>query len=328
MGEQGTQFGRVPAERLRAGALRAMAGGAPKVYLALACFADRNFDAWPSLETLARVTGLNRVSVIRAIKQLAQIGAITVKAGGGRGHANTYHLNTENSNTGATDSESETVAIQSSKQLQFSAETVANQCVNSCASATPTDMNRERTAAATEGGAAAAGVSLEEAQTILKAAGIGEPTAGELAARMMRLGPRSLIAARSEIERSKGRGKGPGAMVQNLRAALDALEQRQAQPSSKPSHDAISTAQRLKAQRDEEQRIEADRRAMMTELQTANRDDVAQAKRRALMKHPGRLARRWETMDPTDERCDVGFRVSVARELRSLRNAGTTAGAA
>src|SRR5262245_41764600 len=48
--------------------------------------------AWPSFVHLARVLGVARSSIIRAVEALQAAEFISVKRGGGRNHANEYRL--------------------------------------------------------------------------------------------------------------------------------------------------------------------------------------------------------------------------------------------
>ena len=51
--------------------------------------------AYPPVERIVRDTGFGDRTVWRAIKELATRGHVLIDRGGGRGHANAYHLNFE-----------------------------------------------------------------------------------------------------------------------------------------------------------------------------------------------------------------------------------------
>jgi len=90
------QFGRVAWNLGEDGFLNKMTGASAKVYLALGCRNRRaltdNGACWPSVATLARETGLTERSVFACTGRLAELGLLTIKPGGGRGHGRLYEL--------------------------------------------------------------------------------------------------------------------------------------------------------------------------------------------------------------------------------------------
>lgn len=52
----------------------------------------------PSLEKIAEMTFLNKTSVVRALKQLSQLGILKIQKGKGRGNANNFQVMAERTN--------------------------------------------------------------------------------------------------------------------------------------------------------------------------------------------------------------------------------------
>ncbi len=62
------------------------------ILLALVSYADADGACWPSVETLARGTGLGRRTVQRVLRRLEQAGLVDVTPGGGRHNPSRYRL--------------------------------------------------------------------------------------------------------------------------------------------------------------------------------------------------------------------------------------------
>lgn len=59
-------------------------GSAMKTYGALCLFANKSNVCWPSIHTLARITGLSKRQIARHLKDLEREGLITIKRRGKR----------------------------------------------------------------------------------------------------------------------------------------------------------------------------------------------------------------------------------------------------
>jgi DNA-binding MarR family transcriptional regulator len=93
------QFGRIPTWIVTTGKLAALTPAAAKVLVALCSYADRSYLCFPSATTLATAAGITSRAVFTATKELESAGIVTRKAGGGRGRATTYQINSEGSFT-------------------------------------------------------------------------------------------------------------------------------------------------------------------------------------------------------------------------------------
>ncbi len=58
----------------------------------LSTYADRDGWAWPSIETLARSSGVSKRMTPKALKNLEALGVIEIETGGGRGKTSRYRF--------------------------------------------------------------------------------------------------------------------------------------------------------------------------------------------------------------------------------------------
>ncbi len=73
-------------------------GNAKLVALALANYANDKGLAWPSVETLAKITGLSKRQIQRILPQIEKAGLLKITTGGGRKRTHRYQFTTmENS---------------------------------------------------------------------------------------------------------------------------------------------------------------------------------------------------------------------------------------
>lgn len=106
------------------------------VLLAIANHCDAQFwNAWPSIDQIAREAGVHRATVFRCLKTLVDLGELRIThSGGGRALSNHYHL---------PGIPSQVATVSARKPSQSSRETVANQPINSRTAATRTVSNRQ-----------------------------------------------------------------------------------------------------------------------------------------------------------------------------------------
>lgn len=110
MGNEADGFGRLPVAPIEGGILRHMSGADLRVYIAIVSHVRRQADltCWPSIETLAELTGLSRGTVCRSLNLLDGILIERQRGGGrepgGKGIPTTYEL-LQNSSAGAALSE-------------------------------------------------------------------------------------------------------------------------------------------------------------------------------------------------------------------------------
>ena len=71
---------------------RDVGGNAKLVTLALANFANEKGMAWPSIETLAKTTGLSKRQIQRILPQIKKAGLLKITTGGGRKRAHRYQF--------------------------------------------------------------------------------------------------------------------------------------------------------------------------------------------------------------------------------------------
>lgn len=88
-------WGRVPRGPVAAGLLARAGPTAAAVYLVLCSHAGADWAARPSVGRLATLAGLSRRAVQRALARLADLGLVSMAAGGGRGHASSYTIHPE-----------------------------------------------------------------------------------------------------------------------------------------------------------------------------------------------------------------------------------------
>ena len=74
------------------GHLARMGSNAFAVYSVVVRFAGTSGQAWPSLTTIAKATGLSRSQVIREVKRLRRLGYIVLEAQGGGAKSNVYRV--------------------------------------------------------------------------------------------------------------------------------------------------------------------------------------------------------------------------------------------
>ena len=74
------------------GHLARMGPNAFAVYSVVVRFAGTSGQAWPSLNTIAKATGLSRSQVIREVKRLRRLGYIVLEAQGGGTRSNVYRV--------------------------------------------------------------------------------------------------------------------------------------------------------------------------------------------------------------------------------------------
>lgn len=67
-------------------------GNPRNVLFVIAAHCDSDGCAWPSLDTIARLSHVSRPTAILAIKELQAMGEIETRTGGGRGKTNFYYL--------------------------------------------------------------------------------------------------------------------------------------------------------------------------------------------------------------------------------------------
>ncbi len=67
-------------------------GNAKLVALALANYANDKGLAWPSVETLAKITGLSTRQIQRILPQIEKAGLVKISPGGGRKHTHRYQF--------------------------------------------------------------------------------------------------------------------------------------------------------------------------------------------------------------------------------------------
>ncbi len=131
--------------------------------------------AWPSFVHLARVLGVARSSIIRAVDALQAAGFISVKRGGGRNRANEYRLSVPAKNRVSADTVStHDAAVTEQNGISAAQETVAAADINGISPETPFPFKnplkepyeaRSRAAAASDG--AAARCALDEKPPVL-----------------------------------------------------------------------------------------------------------------------------------------------------------------
>ena len=126
-------FGRLPYDAIDRGVLVAMKGKAGElaVYIAIAAHVQqKGWTAWPSIDRLAILTGLDRRTVQRVIRRLTEKGLIAVQEGGGKGVVNTYELITGGGVMNAAVSRPQRAATSTSKGRRSRIDTAASEPPN------------------------------------------------------------------------------------------------------------------------------------------------------------------------------------------------------
>ncbi len=67
-------------------------GNVKLVAIVLANFANDKGSAWPSVETLAKMTGLSRRQIQRIVPQIEEAGLVKISTGGGRKRTHKYQF--------------------------------------------------------------------------------------------------------------------------------------------------------------------------------------------------------------------------------------------
>ncbi len=227
--EKVVPFGRIPYALVDSGLWATLKPADHAVYGVIAAHTGQDWSACPSLERIASLAGVTREAVCVAIVRLETGGIIEVEHGGGRGHTNIYRL-VRNSNHRQTVSDDRNSNPPPDKQSSPTAETVIADRPNSNLPLTRTDRTELEQQQNSRCEAAAAGIAGAEPDEMLaanpavlgalKAAGIGEPTRSALAGLP---GITAELITR-ETANARTQAKGPGATVQNIRAALDAQQ--------------------------------------------------------------------------------------------------------
>ena len=187
-----------------------MNGAAAKVLIAVASYRNGCGECWPSLTAMAAKTGLDRVTVCRAINRLVSLGV--VRRIGRKGRVTIYALGEITSGASATGD--------SGASATSRVRTVAPAPTTSGASATPLvapaphQQYQEQDQEQQQPAAAANAPRNGELHDALRAAGISGAPLAELAA-AERLTPESVQAADRRI---RGKGGGTGLLVTELRA--------------------------------------------------------------------------------------------------------------
>ncbi len=208
------QFGQVPSQRIRDGALRGMVRGAALVYLALSACTGPDWTCRLTLDTLRAYTGMSRRGLQMAIQSLENGGHITVKRGTHRGQASVYTLSRRAQDKGRSPADGR-AQDQTTKGAEIPPEGRTPECTPST----------EQLGTAVAGGGAAAAF-----RVVLEGAGIGAPKLDSLSAALE--GDQVPMAAvRRAISQTQEQGKGTGLLVRRLedltRAAAGGREAQQ-----------------------------------------------------------------------------------------------------
>ena len=84
-------YGRLPVAIVESGVVRELTEADVKVLLAIAYhWRSSEWEAHPSKETIARLTGLAERSVLRALNRLEDAGVLEIQRGGGQRVSNVY----------------------------------------------------------------------------------------------------------------------------------------------------------------------------------------------------------------------------------------------
>ena len=197
------------------GTMARLGNAALRVFLVLSRMANSEGMAWPSVATLVERTGCSRRDVFRAIRELEQAKLVTRRSGGGQRRTNWYRVNQtvppmaplpeSNGATGGTRTVPPVAPHQDPKKNTQQQPKVIHSCKPSAPPPCPTEP------------IAAADLPKDKNRQALIRAGIAEPTRSRLAA-LPGLTP-DLIASTAESVR--GRGKGVGVLVLELRAVVE-----------------------------------------------------------------------------------------------------------
>lgn len=326
------QFGRVPYAVIASGALCRLRRNELAVYVVIAAHVNRDWWATLTTERLADFGGMSQRTARRVTAQLAARGLLTVARGGGRGLANTYTLATNPDSIAVTvlGSRKRYAAIVTcgnpdkspSKPGQLASETVSDGAPN------PDTQGVRRTEEQIEqsnrrppaGRAAAAADELQGRNDAdskadpgvieaLTAAGIGEPTRGQLAT-LPGITPQLV---RDAAERVNAKGGGPGLAVNAIRAAVEA----QTIQADQRCAEARAEQKRRAAEAAERQRLDGEWRETRAWYDELSPDQRAELKARAIATHPG-WRHSWEHADPAENR----FLMVAMRDLARKREKG------
>ena len=124
----------------------------------------------------------------------------------------------------------------------------------------------------------------------LTLAGIGNPTRNRLVA-LLGITPELVTA---EAERARARGAGPGALVENIRAAV----QRRAIERARADAEERQRQEKKRAEAEAHERIEAGRRETAALIDRLSDAELAKLKSQALARASGFQRERWQNADP------------------------------
>ena len=262
-------------------------------------------EARPAVSTVAREAGLSQRTAKRALASLADKGLVAVSRGGGRGLANTYRVVAEPAEAGlatpgkggqSSDTVSGKKGVEaltpfSEKGCHPAPERVSSGAQKGVKALTPQHIEhiehqqqltsdngpgrptaRGGCAAAAAGVAQAAEPGPERAEVLaaLTRAGVGSPTREQLA----ELPGVTPGLVREVAGRTTARGGGPGAVVQDVRAAVEARTVAAADEEAARARQAAERAER-EAEREPARRQAAERETLLAELSPEELADYA-----------------------------------------------------
>lgn len=331
MSEPKIQYGMLPTPALKGGLLARFKGADGSIYIALCLHVNERWSAFPSLDTIAGLTGLNRTTVTRCLRHLEQVGAIErERSKGGTRKSTRYRVVSVNRCTDAPVEGGGTGAGLHSEQVHGCTPTGAPVHLNRCTHA-PLTTHEQPINSSSNSTPAAAGDSINAEQTqttqqasspddlrsqsivMLTAATINGKKRASITDRIVKLGSNALDSVRRVIANAKTTGITSNLTITKIEAELDRLELPPVAPKASP---VTTPPARLQRDESEAARLESEKQAALDRLSSATDDEVTQAKRRVMENNPGMADKRaWANLDPRDEQTDGVFRRLVGSEL-------------
>lgn len=309
------QYGRLPHEVVTSGALAGLGRSEWAVYSVIAAhIGDPTWSAFPSIKTIARCAGIHERTARRVVAKLAAYGLLTIEAGGGRGHSNTYTLNVNPDTIDAPLSTHkpgrEDAPLSADKGGQSEAERGAEPDAKGDKSATkpghldaPPKAEKRKSRKAGPN-AAAAGI-VEEVVNALLREGIGKPKRDLLA-----LTPGvSVELIQREAARLAGTNKGGGILIQNIEAAAA----RSIADGERRSQDQADTDAKRRATSEKLARRAAADASARELIETLSDDRVAELHSQGLAGCSEFKRESWRRLDP---RKHPGLMREIARQAR------------